>query len=213
MQTKNKLTFVLLGSLVLLGFVLAAWKVTQTPSGPPQDLIGVLRPEFRPFEPFKLVDHHNAAFNQQSLEGKWSFVFFGYTSCPDICPLALTVLNTAKNQLDKQAPALAKETQVLFVSVDPQRDSVAKLAEYVSYFNKDFVGVTGEKQQIDNLAKQFGAGYFMEAETVPGEYLVGHTSAIFLVDPAGRLIGTFSQPHQADTIVAQYGKIRAYIGQ
>jgi protein SCO1/2 len=102
------------------------------------------------------------------------------------------------------------DMQVVFVSVDPDRDTVEKLADYITYFNKDFIGTTASKEKIDKVAQQFGAGYIMEAETSAGVYNVSHTSAIFLVDPYGRLVASFSQPHQPTTITTQYQKIRKY---
>lgn len=213
MPVKNKFGSAILLFLALSVLAAAVWKVSQKATEPPAELIGVLRPEFRPYKPFQLVDQHNAAFTEQRFNGKWSFIFFGYTSCPDICPVTLSVINSVKRLLEKQDGDLASDMQVVFVSVDPQRDSPEKLAEYVKFFNSDFIGVTGEKEQIDILASQSGAGYIMEAETAPGEYLVGHTSAIFLTDPQGRLVAAFSQPHKPQTIVSQYEKIRTYIKQ
>ena len=100
--------------------------------------------------------------------------------------------------------------QVVFISVDPDRDSSEKLADYVTYFDKDFIGTTADKIKIDKVTQQFGAGYIADPETSAGVYNVSHTSAIFLVDPYGRLVATFSQPHQAATITSQYKKIRKY---
>ena len=100
--------------------------------------------------------------------------------------------------------------QVIFVSVDPARDSTENLARYVSHFNKKFIGATAGKGAIERLTRQFGADYVLEEETAPGQYLVAHTSAIFLVDPSGRLVASFSQPHYAATLLSQYRKITAY---
>jgi len=100
--------------------------------------------------------------------------------------------------------------QVVFISVDPKRDSTEKLARYMRYFNKKFTGATASKTKIDRLTRQFNAGYIVEPETSPGQYLVAHTSAIFLVDPLGRLVANFSQPHYPNTINELYEKIRIY---
>ena len=102
------------------------------------------------------------------------------------------------------------DMQVVFISVDPARDTPEKLANYITYFNKDFIGATANKAEIDKLTRQFGAGYIFEEETSAGGYNVAHTSAIFLVDPYGRLVASFSQPHQPATIVSQYKKIRTF---
>jgi protein SCO1/2 len=170
----------------------------------------VLRPDFKLLQPFKLTDHNNAVFDEQKLQGKWSFVFFGYTSCPDVCPATLYVLSSVHGLLVDEIGKTPEDMQVLFISVDPARDTPEKLAEYVTYFNKDFISATAEKTEIDKLARQFGAGYIFEEEVAAGIYNVSHTSAIFLVDPFGRLAATFSQPHQPTTIVSLYKKIRTY---
>ena len=204
------------GTVFLFSLFLLVMLITYTlvkPSPPPPELIGVLRPDFKPLHPFELSDHNNTVFDEKRFKGKWSFVFFGYTSCPDICPTTLHVLNSVYGQLEDGTSGDAADTQIVFISVDPQRDTTEKLASYISYFNEKFIGVTSDKTKIDNLVRQFGAGYALEPETSPGEYLVAHTSAIFLVDPFGRLVATFSQPHYPKTITSQYEKIRTYFLQ
>lgn len=174
----------------------------------PPELEGVLRTQYKPIKSFQLVDHNNVIFNEAKFKGKWTFIFFGYMSCPDICPTTLSVLNAVQNLLDEQN---IEKMQVLFISVDPGRDTNKLLASYVEFFNKNFIGATADKAEIDNVTRQFGAGYEIEAETAPGQYLVAHTSAIFLVDQFGRLVATFSQPHYSKTIASLYRKIRAYL--
>lgn len=204
------------GTIVIFSFFLLVMAVTYfltKPSPPPPELTGVLRPEFRQLHPFKLLDQNNTVFDAKRLQGKWSFVFFGYTSCPDICPTTLHTLSSTQALLDNDTSEYAADRQVIFISVDPERDTTEKLANYMSYFNESFTGVTAEKAEIDKLARQFGAGYVFEEETSPGQYLVAHTSAVFLVDPFGRLVATFSQPHYPATIASQFEKIRTYFLQ
>ena len=210
-MTKKKIFPI--GTVLLFGLFLTVMLVTYLlvrPAAPPPELQGVLRPEFRLLHPFKLTDHNNALFNQERLEGKWTFVFFGYTSCPDICPATLYVLNSVQGLLEDETGEVPDDMQVVFVSVDPQRDTIETLAAYVTHFNSRFIGATASKTEIDSLTRQFGAGYILEEETAPGQYLVAHTSAIFLVDPYGRLVASFSQPHYATTITEQFQKIQAY---
>ena len=202
-----------IGTIVIFGFFLLTMVATYyltKPSPPPQELAGVLRPGFKLLEPFELTDHNNAVFNEQRFLDKWSFVFFGYTSCPDVCPATLYVLSSIHGLLVDETGEKPEDMQVVFISVDPERDTIEKLADYITYFNKDFIGTTASKAVIDKVAQQFGAGYIMEAETSASVYNVSHTSAIFLVDPYGRLVASFSQPHQPTTITTQYKKIRKY---
>jgi protein SCO1/2 len=160
--------------------------------------------------PFKLTDQNGELFSEENFQDKWTFVFYGYTSCPDICPATLYVLNSVQGLQQDQAGDAALDMQVVFISVDPERDTPEKLAAYMAYFNPGFIGASADKAEIDRLARQFGAGYIIEPETAPGQYLVAHTSAIFLVDPLGRLVAVFSQPHYPTSINALYESIRAY---
>ncbi len=200
-------TLVLAGLMLLL--MLLTWILVK-PKSPPAELQGVLRSEFRALAPFQLQTHRHGPITEASLEGKWSFVFFGYMSCPDVCPNTLHELNRFHGLLKDEDASGADDVQVIFVSVDPGRDSTEKLASYTAHFHDSFVGATAGKDAIDRLTRQFGADYVLEPETAPGQYLVAHTSAIFLIDPYGRLIATFSQPHYASTLLSQYKKITAY---
>ena len=201
------------GTLVLFALflvvMLATWLLIRPPAIP-DELEGVMRPPYRLLTPFELVDQDGQPFNRESLDGKWSMVFFGYLSCPDVCPMTLHELNGFWRLLGDQTGAKPENLQVVFVSVDPRRDSPKKLGEYVAHFNPAFIGATAEQHQIDNLAHQFGAGYVFEEETSPGQYLVAHTSAIFLIDPLGRSVATFSQPHYASTLASQFQRITDY---
>ena len=174
----------------------------------PPELQGVLRPEPKPLRTFELSDQYRQAFNLERLKDKWSFVFFGYTYCPDICPTTLSTLTGVVKQLQEDPQGLSN-IQVVFVSVDPQRDTPDVLEAYLKYFNDAFQGVTGAQQDIDRLTRQFGAAYMKEPETTLGQYLVSHTSSVFLVDPYGQLIAAFSPPHDPNTIVDQFRQMRS----
>jgi protein SCO1/2 len=202
-----------IGSLVIgliFGLVMLFTHLLVKPPAPPAELEGVIRSEFRQLAPFQLQSRGRAPITESSLLGHWSFVFFGYLSCPDVCPNTLHELNLFRNLLKDETGTEPEDLQILFVSVDPDRDSTEKLASYVAHFNRKFIGATAGKGAIDRLLGQFGADYELEPETAPGQYLVAHTSAIFLVDPYGRLVATFSQPHYASTLLSQYKKITAY---
>ncbi|MFZ9039506.1 MAG: SCO family protein [Gammaproteobacteria bacterium] len=202
-----------IGSLVIgLGFalVLLITHLLVRPPAPPAELEGVLRKNFRPIGGFELQTHDRGPINQSSLRGKWSLVFFGYMSCPDVCPNTLHELSQFHSLLLDADGEEAQDLQVLFVSVDPDRDSTEALARYVQHFDRHFIGATAGKGAIDRLTRQFDAGYVIEAETSPEVHPIAHTSAIFLVDPLGRLVASFSQPHYAANLLSQYNKITAY---
>jgi len=201
------------GTLLLFGLFLlvmwATWLLIKPPT-PPAELAGVLRSEYRQLTPFTLTDQHQQRFDDRRLRDKWSMIFFGYLSCPDVCPMTLHELSSFRQLLADKTGSEPDDLQVVFVSLDPARDSPQQLGEYVAYFNRDFVAATGKKKEIDRFAGQFGAGYVIEEETAPGQYLVAHSSAIFLVDPLGRSVATFSQPHYASTLLSQYLRIIRY---
>lgn len=202
-----------IGSLVLglvFFLVMLITHLLVKPPAPPGELEGVLRHDFRQLAPFHLQSHNRSPLSEKDLRGKWSYIFFGYLSCPDVCPNTLHELSQFRTLLKDETGLEPEDLQVIFVSVDPERDSTENLARYVSHFNKKFIGATAGKGAIDRLTKQFGAGYILETETGPGQYLVTHTSAIFLVDPLGRLVATFSQPHYAPTLLSQHKKITEY---
>ncbi len=185
------------------------WNSRAAVATPPAELMGVLRPEPKTLENFSLTNQDGRIFNQTDLSGLWTFLFFGFTSCPDVCPTTLSILNIVDQQLKSDSPETA-DTQVVLISVDPNRDTPEKLAKYISFFNQDFIAATGSKAEIDQFTKMTSAGYMFEDETSPGVYQVNHTSAIFLIDPQARLVASFSQPHRPDTIVEQFRQIRKY---
>src|SRR5882672_11071458 len=149
------------------------------------DQVITLFPDPKPLTAFALTDHKNRAFDLASLKGKWSFLFFGFTHCPDVCPTTLAVLARVRDNIARNAVG-AEDIQFVFVSVDPNRDAPGNLRRYVEYFDPTFLGVTGDNAQIGNLAGQLGAAY--EVAITPGmeNYPVYHTAAVFLVDPQAR---------------------------
>lgn len=147
-------------------------------------------------------------FTLDDLKGHWSLLFFGYTNCPDICPVTLGVVAQAK----KAASAINHMfPDVIFVSVDPERDKVEMLADYVQYFDKDFIGVTGDAAMIKALTLQMSVVY-MKVPAGNGEsvdqdnsvYNVDHSSSLLLVNPEGKLVAFFNPPHDPKTILKDF---------
>ena len=138
-----------------------------------------------PGGPFTLVDQDGRAVDQSALNGKWSVVFFGYTFCPDFCPTTLTTLGKAMDQLGPKA----KDVQVVFITVDPARDTPAAMKSYISsrVFPKNIVGLTGTPAQI---AKAYGVYY--QKEGSGSAYSMDHSTALYLMDPRGRFHGVIA---------------------
>lgn len=214
MKRKRLLSRVSLALFMVISVAVTAfvgWRLSSdTIVRAPVEIEDYLFWEARELTAFNLVAADNKTFNLESLQGKWSFIFFGYTHCPDVCPATLSIMGAAFSML-KRNPAAVPEIQGIFVSVDPKRDTPEVLKKYVSYFDDGFAGVTGSKAQIDVLTRQMGALYFVDPETVEdASYEVTHNSTIFLVDPRGRLYGRFSPPLDPQVIADIFVKIRAF---
>lgn len=195
--------FAILVSVVLIAITVMNNIVPKIP----QELTGVLRPAPRPLQPFVFKEQTGKLYTQADLEGKWTFLFFGYTYCPDICPTTLTVLSSLTKHLRSQ-PESSKDVQVVFVSVDPQRDKPEILEKYLSYFHNDFIGITAGQEKTRAFADQFGAMFFKEQDTGPDNYLMAHASSIYLVSPRVEIVASFSPPHDPGTIASQFQAIR-----
>jgi protein SCO1 len=199
----------------LLGFL--SYQHSQVP---PPDMPGVqiqTPPEAAPT--FTLADQHRERFTQTQLLGKWTLMFFGYTHCPDFCPTTLTALNSAYRHLEREDAQLAASTQIVFVSVDPFRDTPPVLANFIDHFNPKFIGATGPPAQLHRLADPLGASYDY-ADPISGDllgdtmqqprrdYTVDHGSGIYIFDDRARLVAWVLPPHTADRIRSIYKVIR-----
>lgn len=171
------------------------------------DQVLTLFPDPKPLAPFALTDHRNRAFDLASLKGKWSFLFFGFTHCPDLCPATLAVLARAREQIAKNSPG-AEDLRFVFISVDPHRDSAGTLSQYLGHFDPAFLGVTGEDAQIGKLASQLGAAYQVARTPGAEDYPVTHSAAVFVIDPRARYHAVFAPPHDAETIARRFKVLR-----
>lgn len=202
-MTKRLVLIITLGIAgALLGYGLAP--LWQDGADIPQELRGVAYGQPRPVEAFTLTDHQQQVFDRQRFMGRWTFLFFGYTHCPDVCPYTLGELNHVHQRLSRQAPQILGDTQFVFVSVDHRRDSPESLAGYVGYFNPAFVGATGTREQIDTLTRALGVHYGFVDGTTPEDYLVEHSASVLLIGPQANVRGAFPAPHDPQKVAAQY---------
>jgi protein SCO1/2 len=158
----------------------------------------------RPLPPLALVDQDNQPFDADRLRGRWSFVFFGFTSCPDVCPVTMAALAQTSKQLANLPEKL--RPQVVMLSVDPERDTPERVGGYVKAFDPTFVGATGTKAAIDELALRMGVAA-AKRPIDGGSYSVDHTTSAFLIDPDGAMRALFSAPHTPTLIAADYRRI------
>ncbi|HLK25819.1 MAG TPA: SCO family protein [Caulobacteraceae bacterium] len=150
--------------------------------------------------PFRMTDQNGRAVSQDLLKGKWSAVYFGYTYCPDVCPTTLQMLGS----VDRGLGARAKDFQVVFVTVDPARDTPSQLKLYLSnsVFPPGAIGLTGTPAEVAGIAGAYGV-YYQKQGSGPG-YSVNHSSAIYLMNPKGgfdSVIAADSSPDQAKTAI------------
>jgi protein SCO1 len=154
--------------------------------------------------PFELTDMTGRAVTDATYRGKWLIVFFGYTTCPDVCPTVLSEIGEALGNLGPVADRL----QPLFITIDPRRDTPAVLAQYVAAFDGHIVGLTGSPAQIAAVAKRYRAGYAEHrSPEAPDGYYMDHTSVVYVMSPDGRCVATFSHETPAARLAERLRKL------
>ncbi|WNF47061.1 SCO family protein [Pseudomonas sp. SG20056] len=187
------LALLLLGLGLLLGAVAAF--VVPRPAAP-QAIEWLSAP--RSLASFRL-ESDRGAFTHQSLRGRWSIVLFGFMHCPDICPTGLTQMAGLAARLVELGDGA--EIAFVFVSVDPQRDSVAEVGQFVRHFDASFRGVTGSEEQLLRLASRLGIQFAVSPE--PDGYTVAHSLTFSIIDPQGRFVGRFRPGFAADHLARE----------
>ena len=152
---------------------------------------------------FTLTDQDEKPFTQEKLKGKWSLLYFGFTSCTTMCPVNLLQLSKFYLQLQSNGVTKGELPQVVFVSVDPARDTPAKMKEYVHHYNPDFIGLTGAPDQIKTL-ETFCATQHKANAAINGQYQVQHSALVYLVNPRQQLVASFYPPFYIDGLVKDY---------
>ncbi len=155
---------------------------------------------------FQLLDHNNQTFGKSELTGKWSLMFFGYTNCPDVCPTSMQALSDMMEAI--QDDDVRDALQVIFVSVDPDRDSAEILKNYVQYFNSEFIAATANLTELNRLTKVLG---IMHSRNKTSEnqvaYGVSHSGSIILINPEAEFAGLFGAPHDSLAMANDLSKI------
>ncbi len=212
-KTSTVLAVVLVAALAAAG---GFWLAQSTRNAAPDDqdqtmlqigpLLGLPKP--KPVDEFILYDHRGEEFRRDALEGNWTLVFFGFASCPHICPNTLFQLTAVVETLEDRLPR-DRIPRVLFVSVDPARDSARALEEYRERFADKILAVSGTDDQLRSLALDLGAHYVIP-DHEPGEwYNVDHSINVHLLDPEVQWAGVFSAPHEVE---AMAGSLETFIG-
>ena len=173
---------------------------------------GFFWPKQKHLGEFGLVDQDHQQYDLSKFQSKWNFVFFGYTHCPDICPITMNTMKQVRNILAKNPDLEIDKISFDFISVDGERDSPEILKNYVGFFGENFAAATGTTEQVDSLTGQLGVPYSIDPHE-PGstDYLVGHSGAIFLISPEATLASIFQPPHTAREIADRFEKIQTFL--
>ena len=155
--------------------------------------------------PFTLTDHTGKTVTDQDFRGKYILIYFGYTFCPDVCPTSLSTMGEA---LDRLSPEELDKLVPIFVSVDPERDTIEVLASYVPNFHDKLIGMTGTPEQIKAAARAYKAYYAKVNEDDPdGNYLMDHSSITYLMGPDGKYVTHFNHGTAAEKMAARLSEI------
>jgi protein SCO1/2 len=183
----KRLSWLFIASAALCAALAGFWLARELDSSAPQLASGTWLAQPRKVSGFHLVDELGHPFTERNLQGKASLVFFGFTHCPDVCPTTLAKLR----QVRKAAPIAG--LQVLFVTVDPQRDTPDLVGKYTHAFDPSFIGLTGDPQELARMMAGFGVAS-LRVDLPGGDYTMDHSAAVFLVDAEGRIVGVFTPP-------------------
>ena len=154
---------------------------------------------------FELNSTLGKKIGPQSFSGKVLLIFFGYTSCPDICPITLT---TVKDALENLEPSEVEQVQPLFISVDPERDTLEGMKQFLTYFHSSLVGVTGSAEELKAITKKFGAAYMKDIRSDSAvDYLIAHSGYIYLMDQHGRTRALYRTSNKAEEMVEGIRKL------
>ncbi len=169
--------------------------------------VGTLLPRPRPQVNAPLQRGDGSAFTPADLRGHWSVLFFGYTRCPDVCPMELSMLGQTLRLLEKQG---ADQPTGIFVSVDPQRDSAAQAQEFAEFFHPAFIGLTSNEEAIQiwtrSLGILFERDYYLGKQD-PAVYLVNHSASLIVIGPSGEQVALFTPPHNAEALAADLRRL------
>jgi len=212
-MAKNTTLLLIVSAVVAMsaGLWLAQSTNTNEDSLSAPRIQGAIFPTEKLVKPFKLIDHLGDEFSNKNLIGHWSIVFVGYTHCPDICPTTLGLMSEVYRELSLQKMA---PPHVIFLTIDPERDTPKVMNSYIEYFNAEFTGLTGTLANVEKFTKNLNA-VFRKAPGLGGEitkddYLMDHSSALMLINPQGNLQSILTAPHTLGNVIDSIIKSRAY---
>lgn len=222
-KSNRRLTWTILTALAILALVMGFYSQYKSNSNLQQAQLknGSLLPSPMSLTEFNLIDDSGKSFTNQNLEGHWNLLFFGFTHCQMLCPTTLAELNKAYQLLSKswlEKNGLSKGVsekenslpQIVFISVDPERDTPKKIQKYLKQFNHKFVGVTGTSEQIAEFTKQTGIAYLKATKSNDKDYDIDHSGTILVINPKGEWVAVFNAPHQGEIMANDFVRIQKY---
>ncbi len=165
---------------------------------------GTIYPIAKNILPFKLDSGNNKTLDDYDLKNHWSIVFFGYSNCPDVCPNTLNILSDFYKKVESRKLTNGKKPQVIFVTLDPNRDTANNLSEYTKFFNQKFIAASGSQATINQLITDFGVVAIKNKPDTNGDYFIDHSSHMFLINPEGQIKAIFTAPHTSDVLAKDY---------
>ena len=195
-------------SIVLGGILLIVVAIFVLPqSKQPEIETGTLLAQPKTLPQFEFIDHYGESITRRDLTGQWSLLFTGFTSCPDICPATIYILN----ELDNKLRSNDTELRMILLSIDPERDTPEVLAQYLELFSSSLTGITGSLSGIEQFCDEIGMS-FIHIPGTAGRYTVEHSGAIVLIDPRGRISGYFRPPFDPDRMAQDLHAIAGHSG-
>jgi protein SCO1 len=182
------------------------WLARELDSSGPTLASGTWLPRAKVIDDFQLTDNLGRPFSLANLKGKPALVFFGFTHCPDVCPTTLAKLAQIKKQTD------VRGLRVVFVTIDPERDTASSVNQYVHAFDPEFIGVTGDPRTITKLAAEFGVAV-NKVELPGGEYTMDHSAVVFLLNDRGQIAGIFTPPFETPKLAEDLDRAAPYLGK
>jgi len=208
--TKGLFTILFIVTSLTIGYqVVQLLTKTNKPIDPH---VFFVMPDQKPVPEVTLEMAGKGNISTQEFKGKWHLLYFGYTFCPDVCPVELTALHDMYAQLETKI-VKEKLPQVVFISIDPKRDSPKRTMEYAHYFDPNFIGITGKPDQLLDLGDPLGIAWFKEknaniqAKASDKNYIISHSTTILLVNPKGKVVGFFPAPHDSSKMAEVYTQL------
>ena len=191
--------------MVIVTAALGFWLAREVDRSQPQLASGTWLPQPRDLGEFSLTDQNGLPFTQDRLRGAPALVYFGFTHCPDVCPVTLLQLAQVRRA------DIIGGLRVLFISVDPARDTPPLLAQYVHAFDPDFIGLTGNEAMLDRLAHRLGIA-FLRVDLPGGDYTMDHSATVFLLDARGRNVAVFTPPYDVPRLESDLRRAAGSLG-